>query len=113
MKSRTKITLASLLSMVVLLFAGTAGALAYSSGPSDRDIKMCVAEIGARLDYGDAEHVRHKILSMKRRTVGYALDIDTTVYDRRGGSVMREYRSVCIATGGNKPSRLNIETLGS
>ena len=73
---------------------------------------MCVAEIGGRLDYGDAEHVRHEVLSMKRRTVGYTLDIDTTVYDRRGGSVMRDYRSVCVATGGSKPSRLNIEEQG-
>jgi hypothetical protein len=76
--------------------------------PPPRDIDMCVAEIRERADYADATRVRHDIVSTTRRAVGFAIEIETTVYAPATGSVLREYETVCIATGGRSPSRFRI-----
>jgi hypothetical protein len=85
-----------------------ASAAGFYEEPPPRDVDMCVAEIRARADYGDATRVRHDIVSTTRRPVGFAIEIETTVYAPTTGSVLREYETVCIATGGRSPSRFQI-----
>lgn len=69
---------------------------------------MCATRIAQDADYVDAGYVRHEVVFTKRRTVGYALDIRTRVYDAKNGAVIREYQSECIATGGKTPVRFEI-----
>ena len=79
---------------------------------SNKDVDLCVAEIQAHADYTDAALVRHEVESSKRRAVGYSLKIDTTVYAEGDDEAIREYRSVCVVTGGTKPFKFSIkETL--
>ena len=85
----------------------TAAAGFYEDAPP-RDIDMCVAEIRARADLSGAARVRHDIISTTKRAVGFSIEIDTTVYASTSGAVLREYESVCIATGGQAPSRFRM-----
>ena len=78
----------------------------YTEAPP-RDIDMCVALVRERADFADATRVRHDVTS-KRRAVGYEIEIGTTVYATGSGAVLREYESVCVATGGKSPSRFRI-----
>jgi hypothetical protein len=96
----------------ILLLAGFAGlppAMAggsFTDAPS-RDIDMCLAEVRARADFTEAVRVRYDV-STTRRSVGYAIGIRTTVYAPESGAVLREYDSLCIATGGVSPSRFEM-----
>jgi hypothetical protein len=78
----------------------------YTDTPS-RDIDMCIAEVRARADFTEAARVRYDV-STTRRSVGYAIGIRTTVYAPGSGAVLREYESLCIATGGGSPSRFEM-----
>lgn len=95
-----------------LTAAGPAEAIGFVADPPRRDIDMCVAAVRDRADYSGAGEVRHEVVSTKRRTVGYSIGIETTVREAAGGSVLREYRSVCVATGGRSPSRFEITRTG-
>ena len=88
--------------------ASAASATGFYEEAPPRDIDMCVAEIRERADFGDAARVRHDIVSTTRRAVGFAIEIETMVYAPETGSVLREYETVCIATGGRAPSRFQI-----
>jgi hypothetical protein len=96
----------------ILVLAGIGGfspAMAggsYTDAPS-RDIDMCIAEVRARADFTEAARVRYDV-STTRRSVGYAIGIRTTVYAPGSGAVLREYESLCIATGGGSPSRFEM-----
>jgi|GEM_PF-1941533 len=95
--------------VLATLYAATpAAAIGFVADPPQRDIDMCVAAVRERADYTGAGEVRHAVVSTKRRTVGYSIGIETTVREAAGGSVLREYRSVCVATGGRSPSRFEI-----
>lgn len=78
----------------------------YTDAPS-RDIDMCIAEVRTRADFSEAARVRYDV-STTRRSVGYAIGIRTTVYAPGSGSILREYESLCIATGGGSPSRFEM-----
>lgn len=97
---------------VVLLSALTASSPVMAAGfytaAPPRDIDSCVALVRESADFAEASRVRHDVTS-KRRTVGFVIEIDTTVYGSGSGAVLREYESVCIATGGKSPSRFRIE----
>ncbi len=95
-----------------LYAASPAAAIGFVADPPQRDIDMCVAAVRDRADYRGAGEVRHEVVSTKRRTVGYKIGIETTVRESAGGSVLREYRSVCVATGGPLPSRFDITRTG-
>ncbi len=82
----------------------------YNAAPP-RDIDMCVAAVRERAELADAMRVRHDVTS-RRRTVGYEIEIDTTVYAQGSGAVLRQYESVCVATGGRFPSRFRIAETG-
>jgi hypothetical protein len=100
-----------LLLTTVGLAAPAAAAGFYADAPP-RDLAMCVAEVRAQADLSNAARVRYDVVSTTRRPVGYAIEIDATVYGQAGGAVLRRYETVCVATGGRKPSRFRIDEKG-
>ena len=104
--------------IAALAFAGlTISAGAQAAGfyaiASDRQIQQCVTEIGNQADYSGAARVEHNVLSEERRTVGYILTIDTTIYSETEGDVIREYATKCVVAAGEEPLRFTIRQLGN
>ncbi len=107
MKTTVTNGLRNLLASAVFVTSAASGAGFYEAAPPG-DIDMCVAEIRERADFSDAARVRHDIVATTRRAVGFEIEIETTVYAPTRGAVLREYESVCVATGGRSPSRFRI-----
>lgn len=103
-----KLYTGTLAAALIMAFAAPADAGGFYSVAPRNDINMCVAEVSERANYDEASRVRHEVISTKRRTVGYRLDIETTVFEAGSGDVIREYKSTCLATGGKRPSRFEI-----
>jgi hypothetical protein len=92
--------------------------LAASAGPSSAatvdeisyasEVNTCIAEIRDHLDYRDASRVRHDVVIVKRRLVGYAIRIDTRIFPELGEQAVREYATFCIANGDHKPLKFEI-----
>ena len=111
MINRNKMAASSL--AVIGLIAVSSPTLAgfYELAPNE-DINVCVAEIRENVDYTGAGRVRHEVDSKKRRSVGYSLKIDTTVFSEINGEVISEYKAVCVVIGGKTPFRFTIEKSG-
>lgn len=108
MINRNKIVASSLAALGLIAISAPTLAGFYDIVPNE-DVDICVAEIQAHADYTDAALVRHEVESSKRRAVGYSLTIDTTVYSEGSEKAMREYKAVCVVTGGEKPYKFSIE----
>lgn len=106
------ITGLSLLLLAGLAVAGPALATGFYTDAPPRDIDMCVAEVRQRADLTGAGRVRYDIVSTRRRHVGFEIEIETTVYAPTGGAVLREYETVCVATGGKTPSHFRMAETG-
>ena len=111
MINRNNIATGSLAALALFALSAPAAAGFYEMAPS-KDVDMCVAEIQNSADYTGANRVRHVVESSKRRTVGYSLAINTTVYSESDGLPIREYKAVCIVTGGVTPLKFSIEETG-
>ena len=107
MINRKKILTSSLAAIGLIAISAPTLAGFYEFAPN-KDVDLCVAEIQAHADYTDAARVRHEVESSKRRTVGFSLKIDTTVYAEGNDEVIREYKAVCVVTGGKKPYKFSI-----
>ena len=112
MINRSKIVVRSLAALGLIALSSTTLAGFYEFAPQ-RDIDLCVAEIQAYADYTGAGRVRHDVESSKRKTVGFSLNIDTTVYADIDGAAIREYKAVCVVTGGKKPLKFTIREIGN
>ncbi len=112
MINRSKIVVRSLAALGLIALSSTTLAGFYEFAPQ-RDIDLCVAEIQAYADYTGAGRVRHDVESSKRKTVGFSLKIDTTVYADIDGAAIREYKTVCVVTGGKKPLKFTIREIGN
>ncbi|MDX1509077.1 MAG: hypothetical protein R3358_12400 [Woeseiaceae bacterium] len=104
----------NIIAAATLAFAGLLGsapatAAGFDSVAPDTLIDQCVAEIGRQADYTGGVRVEHEVLSAPRRTVGYTLTIDTTVFSDTDGQVVREYATKCVVTGGETPLRFRIK----
>ena len=111
MINRNKIAASSLAAIGLIAISSPTLAGFYELAPNE-DINLCVAEVQENTDYTGAGRVRHEVNSKKRRAVGYSLKIDTTVFSEIDGEVIREYKAVCVVTGGKKPLRFTIEESG-
>lgn len=100
---------ASALAFAGLVAAGPASAEGFYSVAPDNLIDQCVAEIGKQADYTGGVRVEHEVLSERRRTVGYTLKIDTTIFSDAEGGIVREYATRCVVTGGEQPIRFRIK----
>lgn len=87
---------------LILALSSTVRAETLSSKRADpAQIDACVAAVNEGADLRDASRVRHEIETLDRRSVGYKLLIDTTVYGEVGK--LREYRAVCVVTHRDTP----------
>ena len=84
-----------------------AAATVAESGVAD-EVNSCVAEVRERMDYSDATGVRHDIVAIERRTVGYTLKISTVVYGQNEGETIRAYATTCVVNGNNQPLQFSI-----
>lgn len=102
----------SLLVLAGFAITGSARATGFYTDAPSRDIEMCVAEVRQRADFTGASRVRYDIVSTRRRHVGFEIEIETTVYAPTDGAVLREYETLCVATGGTTPSRIRMSEKG-
>ena len=74
--------------------------------PFAAELDSCVSEVYAHLDLTDAERVRHMVVREKRTGIGYALNIETTVYS---DSAPRRYSAYCVTSGDHAPTKFRID----
>ena len=107
MINRSKILASSLAAIGLIAISAPTLAGFYELAP-DSDVDLCVSEIQAHADYTGAGRVRHEVESSKRRAMGFKLEIETTIYAEGDDTAIREYKSVCVVTGGDKPRKFTI-----
>ena len=74
----------------------------------DSEVRSCVAEIRSHVSYADASRVRHEVLLVKPKLVGYVMKIDTSIYTDAAEAPLREYASYCVVNGNHKPLKFEI-----
>lgn len=92
----------------LFVFSVPAGAATVAESGVADEVNSCVAEVRERLDYNDATHIRHEIVAIERRTVGYTLKISTSLFGEAEGEVIRAYATICIVNGNNKPLKFTF-----
>lgn len=102
-KAIVSIALASL-----YLSASPASAATVAETGVESEVNSCVAEVRQNVDYSEATHVRHDVLAIERRTVGYTLRISTSLFGEAEGDVIRAYATTCVVNGNNKPLSFDI-----
>lgn len=108
MFNRNKAILSLALTGLYVL-AAPAGAATLEESGVESEVKSCVAEVRERLDYSDATRVRHDVIAIERRTVGYTLKISTSVYGEAEGEAIRAYAATCVVNGDNLPLSFDID----
>lgn len=104
---------AMLVTIAALGFAIQASAANVDEVKYDSEVRSCVAEIGNHVDYSGASRVRHDVVLVKPKLVGYVMKIDTAIYTETAGGPVREFATYCVVNGDHKPLKFEIsETLG-
>lgn len=84
-----------------------AGGLAQAATPEESgiadEVYACVAQVRDQIDYHDASRVRHDVTAVERRTVGYTLEISTSLYRQGGEEEVRAYAATCVVNGDHRP----------
>ena len=101
MKVRNTIKTALSLGLILALSSTVRAETLASEKADDTQVDACVAAVTEGADLRDARRVRHAIETLDRRSIGYKLLIDTTVYGDAG--LLREYRAVCVITDRDTP----------
>lgn len=84
-------------------------ALARDEYRKNEQIQTCVAAIGERADYSDAERVVHKITRLRQRNYAeLEIRVDTAVY---GAGDVREYAASCVTHTLGDLVRLRVKTV--
>ena len=102
------IGLTSTLAVLGLTFSSYASAADLADIGLEHEVNACVAEVRDHADFADAVRVRHDVVAIERRTVGYTMNITTSVYSDTDGEAIREYATTCIVNGNNKPLKFSI-----
>ena len=92
----------------IYAFASPANAATAEESGVAHEVNSCVAEVREQLDYTDAARVRHDVMAIERRTVGYTLKIRTMLYDVADDQAIRAYAATCIVNGDNPPLSFEI-----
>ena len=104
-----KSTATHILSAAALfILAGLASAAEGSWQEIETEINSCVSAIAEQVNYDDATYVRHDVVGVKERTVGYKLTIETSIYSDTGDAAIREYATSCVVNGDNAPMKFSI-----
>jgi hypothetical protein len=75
---------------------------------TDREIQICVAEIGKRVNYGEATRVVHMVKEEQKNIAERQFRINTAIYDGIDEIAVREYSSLCVTQGPIKLVSLRI-----
>jgi len=97
-----------LTAIATLALAGVASAGQDNWTEIQPEINACVEAVGQHANYSDATRVRHAVVGVKERTVGYRLTIETAIYTDRGDVPSREYATSCIVNGNHAPMQFAI-----
>jgi hypothetical protein len=92
----------------LIVLAGQASATQETWSGIDTEISSCVAAVADQANYSDATKVRHAVVGVKERTVGYKLTIETSLYNDTSDIAIREYATSCVVNGNNKPMKFSI-----
>ena len=92
----------------LLVFADTASAKDLEDLGLEHEVNACVAEVRDHANFEDAVRVRHDIVAIERRTVGYTMNITTSVYSDAADDAIRAYATTCVVNGNNKPMKFSI-----
>lgn len=95
-------------SAALIILAGQASAAQETWSGIDSEISTCVAAVADHANYSDATRVRHAVVGVKERTVGYKLTIETSLYTDASDVAIREYATSCVVNGSNVPMRFSI-----
>lgn len=107
MMNRNK-ALISLTVVGLFAFAASAGAETTDASAIESEVNQCVAEVRERMDSSDATRVRHDVVAVERRTVGYEMKISTSVYGQADNVAIRTYAATCVVNGNHKPLQFAI-----
>ena len=105
----TQSKLVTLAAIGMLGLAAQANAATIDEIKYDNEVKSCVAEIRSHVSYADASRVRHEVLLVKPKLVGYVMKIDTSIYKDAAGAPEREYATYCVVNGNHKPLKFVIK----
>lgn len=98
----------TLIAIAALGITMQAGAATVDEVKYVTEVKACVAEIGNNVDYADASRVRHDVVLVKPKLVGYVMKIDTAIYTESAGEPAREFATYCVVNGNHKPLKFEI-----
>ena len=108
MNTRKSLATQILSAAALFVLAGQASAAQGSWQEIETEINACVAAIADHANYDDATHVRHDVVGVKERTVGYKLTIETSIYSDTDDAAIREYATSCVVNGNNAPMKFSI-----
>ncbi len=108
MNTRKSLVTHILSAAALFVLAGQVFAAEGSWQEIEPEINACVAAIADHANYNDATHVRHDVVGVKERTVGYKLTIETSIYSVKGDAAIREYATSCVVNGNNAPMKFSI-----
>lgn len=92
----------------LLVLAGSASAQQDDWREIEGEIESCVATLAAHVNYDDATRVVHDVVSIRARTVGHKLTIETSIYTESAENANREYATTCVVNGTNPPMQFAI-----
>lgn len=100
-------------SAALIVLAGQASAAQQVWSGIDTEISSCVAAVAEHANYSDATRVRHEVVAVKERRVGYRLTIETSLYNDASDVAIREYATSCAVSGDNVPMKFTITETGN
>lgn len=92
----------------LIVLAGPASAANNEWTGIEAEINSCVAAVADHADYSDATRVRHTVVDVKERIVGYKLTIETSIFTDSADVAIREYATSCVVNGNRGPIRFVI-----
>lgn len=92
----------------LFVFASQASAARAEWTEIDSEINSCVAVVADHANYSDANRVRHEVVRVKERRVGYKLTIETSVFSDGSDAPIRSYTTSCVVNGSNVPMKFSI-----
>ena len=113
MKYSNKVVKKILSSAALVVLAGQAFAAQETWSGIDTEISSCVAAVADHANYSDATKVRHAVVAVKERTVGYKLTIETSIFNEASDVAIREYATSCVVNGSNVPVQFSISESGN
>ncbi len=113
MKTHKRVISGVLAAFAGLALAGQASAAKQEWTEIDAEIRSCVAAVADNANYADATRVRHAVVGVKERTVGYKLTIETSLYNERSEAAIRQYATSCVVNGNNVPMQFTIDQAGN